>query len=266
MFYKYIYLFLLLLSTYTKAQEQLYIHFNPQKGKIGNIYILEPSGIFVLNNRAKLQAVIIGKFKQNTIIPTINDYNKGLIPKRFQTKNIEIYTYQLKEINYANKYPVDPEFADLPVSINHFKISYYDNYYDDEVLKGKIKSIGKVKLKYFNKYYLDEKIKGSLAKIGTYKIELSNSYYKPESFGYVNKIGSVRIKYSKSHYKEALNGLVTGIGAYKISYFKDANNRHLGEFKEINGFDNSFVLLNLINTFGNSTIKRVRVGIDRQKR
>jgi len=155
MFYKYIYLFLLFLSTYTKAQEQLYIHFNPQKGKIGNIYILEPSGIFVLNNRAKLQAVIIGNFNENEVVPIINDYKNNYIPLRFQVQNVQILSYQLYEINYPEKYATKGiEFRNYPISVNHYSLSYFDKYYDKEIVKGKIKSVGNIKLKYNKEYPL----------------------------------------------------------------------------------------------------------------
>jgi len=246
MLYKYIFI-LLWLSIPARAQEELYLHYDSQKAGISNIYILEPSGIFVLNDRAKLQAVIIGKFNKNTALSVINDYEKNMIPLRFEVQNTSIFSYHLYEIDYPDKYAhINEEYRDLPVSINHYRLSYFDKYYDKEAVKGKIKSVGDIKLKYYRDYYLKDALKGSIAQIGSYKIELNDHYYEPESLGLISKIGNIKLKYSKSKYSDKLNGLLISIGNYKIKYFDDIYkySRRLGQFKKLEGNDSRFVLLN----------------------
>ncbi len=247
MLYKYAFLFLLVINFPAKAQKQLYIHFDTEKARISKLYILEPNGIFVLDNRAKLQAVIIGKFNKNKAVSVINDYESRRIPQRFQIQNVDILSYQLYEINYPKKYArIEEEFRDYPISINHYSLSYYDKYYDKETVKGKIKSIGDLKIKYYQEYYLKDIIKGSIAQIGRYKIKLNMHYYEPESLGLISQIGNIKIKYSKSNYEETLNGLPVSIGNYKIKYFDDIyqHSHRLGQFKKLVGNDNRLVLLN----------------------
>ena len=238
-------LFFVLLTVNLEAQEELFIQFNTQHNGIGNVYILEPSGLFVLSNKAKLEAIIIGNFTKNQVTTVIYDYENNRIRNRFHIDDFELFTYGVSEINYPDKNAtIDEAYKDLPISINNIKIEYYHNYYDDDCIKGRVKSVGNTKLEYYQEYYLDERIKGSVAKIGRYNIELSNSTYEPKSFGFINKIGDIIIKYSKANYEKSLNGLIIAIGNYKINYFDDIyDKRHLGQFKKLEGSDHRFVLL-----------------------
>jgi|GEM_PF-6956117 len=235
----------LFLSVIVQAQEKIFIYFDSSQAKIGGIYIQEPVGIFKLNAQAKLQAIILGKFTAKQVVATINDYERDRIKKVFQIGDIQVATNRLKEINYPDKYTLQEEaYKDLPVSINNYKFSYFDNYYDDDVIKGKVKSVGGVKIKYYKNYYLNDVIKGSVSRIGTISLELLNNYYQPETIALVSQIGTIKIAYSESYSEEKLNGKVIAIGGYKITYFNDVyDQKHLGEFKNISGSDSRFVLL-----------------------
>jgi hypothetical protein len=238
-------LFIIILTSSSFAQDNIYIYFDSDSGQIENFYIHNNVGIFKLSQSAELESIILGKFKPLQILTAINDYENNRMKKVFSLAGIEMAIYSLREINYPDKYSYLPDFVkDLPNNINGIKIEYYADYYDDETVKGKIKSVGSVKLDYYKDYFLPDAIKGKVRRIAKIKFSLLNEYFRPEVIGKVAQVGAIKIKYYHSYLHEELNGKITQLGNYKIIYFEDEfDNNHYGQFNKMIGNDNRFILL-----------------------
>lgn len=231
---------------FTFAQDKILIHFDRQIGQVTHYYINNPDGIFILDYSGDLKAIILGNFTtEQSIIQAINDKTFNRISKQFVLGNVPLYAYNLREVIYPNDYAnIEDAFKNYPTRINGLDIQYYDSYYDDKSVKGRIKKIGQTNISYLKSYYLPDQIKGKIKKIGQIEFELLNEFYRPETIGFIKRIGDVNIKYAHNLLHKELNNKVIQIGQLHISYYDDLGHQnHIGMFKKITGKDNRFLLL-----------------------